>query len=148
MPTVMLSQHFTLDEFLASQTAAREGIPNQPDAAAMDHLKRTADVMEKVRTLLGSKPIIISSGYRGPQLNDAVGGSSTSAHCYGLAADFTCPGFGDPHEICLKLEPHLKELGVDQLIWEYASWVHLGLRDGEPRCQCLTIDNSGTRNGF
>jgi len=148
MPTVMLSEHFTLQEFTASQTAAREGIPNQPNAHELENLKKTAAVMEKVRTILGSKPIMISSGYRGPQLNAAVGGATNSAHCFGLAADFTCPGFGDDHDICLKLEPHMKELGIDQLIWEYDQWVHLGLTEGTPRYQCLTINNSGTRTGF
>lgn len=148
MPTVMLSPHFTLQEFTASQTAAREGIPNQPDAAALENLKKTAAVMEQVRTLLGSKPIMISSGYRGPQLNAAVGGATSSAHCFGLAADFTCPGFGDVYDICKKIEPHMKDLGIDQLIWEYDSWVHIGLRADEPRCQCLTINNSGTSSGI
>src|SRR5262245_23473454 len=148
MPTVMLSPHFSLAEFTASQTAAREGIPNQPDAAALENLKKTAAVMEKVRTILGDKPILISSGYRGPQLNAAVGGSTSSAHMVGYAADWTCPAAGDPLDICRVLVPHLVELGVDQLIWEYDSWVHLGLSAGPPRHQVLTIDNSGTRSGL
>jgi hypothetical protein len=42
----------------------------------------------------------------------------------------------------------MKELGIDQLIHEYDTWVHLGLRDGDPRHQALTIDTKGTRNGF
>jgi hypothetical protein len=151
MPTIMLSPHFTLDEFTASQTAAREGIPNTPDAAALANLKKTAETMEKVRTLCGNKPVIISSGYRGPQLNAAVGGASSSAHCYGLAADFTIPGFGDPHAICKAIEPHLKEWNIDQLIYEYASWVHLGLAippSTVARNQTLTINNSGTTYGI
>lgn len=148
MPTVMLSPHFSLQEFTASQTASREGIPNQPDAAAMTNLKRTADIMERVRLLLGEKPIIISSGYRGPQLNAAVGGATSSAHCFGLAADFTCPGFGDPHQVCKAIEPHLSELEIDQLIYEYSDWVHLGLSSGPPRHQTLTITNSGTTVGI
>lgn len=68
----------------------------------------------------------------------------------GLAVDFICPEFGPPRAICNKLEPHLRELGVDQLIYEYDAWVHLGLRplDMKPRHQMLTIDNKGTRHGI
>jgi zinc D-Ala-D-Ala carboxypeptidase len=148
MPTIMLSPHFTLQEFTYSQTAAREGIPNQPDEAAMENLHRTADVMEKVRSICGDFPVTITSGYRGPQLNAAIGGSSTSAHMFGLAADFIIPGAGDPHAVCKLIEPHMAELGIDQLIWEYEDWVHLGLSSGPPRCQALTINNYGTSTGI
>lgn len=149
MPTTQLTPHFTLEEFTASQTAARMGLDNTPTGQAYDNVKRCAEHMEKVRSLLGSKPILISSGYRSPQVNAAVGGSSTSAHMSGLAADFTCPGFGSPLEICQALEQFLPELAVDQLIYEYASWVHLGWSmTGAPRHQTLTIDNRGTRSGI
>ena len=147
MPT-KLTNHFTLDEFTASQTAARMGIPNVPDGDELANVRRTAEVMERVRTLLGNRPILISSGYRCPEVNRAVGGSSTSAHMTGLAVDFNCPGFGTPREICHALSPHMADLGVDQLIHEFDSWVHLGLSTGAPRMMALTIDSGGTRNGF
>jgi len=145
-----LSEHFTLDEFTASQTAAREGIPNEPDGQSLENLGYLAKTMEKVRTILGNRPIIISSGYRGPQLNEAIGGSKTSAHMYGLACDFTCPGAGTPTDICRVLEPHMQELHVDQLILEYPpnGWVHLGISREEPRYMALTITNSGTVSGI
>jgi zinc D-Ala-D-Ala carboxypeptidase len=143
-----LTPHFTLEEFTDSQTAARQGIPNAPPAHELENLKRTAEVMEKVRTLLGDKPILISSGYRSPKVNAAVGGSKNSAHISGLAVDFSCPSFGTPLAICRKLEPHMRELTVDQLIHEYGTWVHLGLNATTPRHMALTIDNRGTRNGF
>lgn len=146
----LLTPHFTLEEFTDSQTAARAGINNVPSPASREraNLLRTAEVMEKVRALLGDKPVLISSGYRGPKVNAAVGGSKSSAHMSGLAVDFSCPGFGTPRAICHKLHPHMKELGIDQLIHEFNSWVHLGLNDGTPRHMALTIDNKGTRNGF
>lgn len=146
--TTQLTEHFTLEEFILSQTAARMGNPNTPPPKELDNLTRLAETMEKVRTLLDGKPILVSSGYRCPAVNAACGGSSTSAHMSGLAVDFSCPGFGSPHDICLKLQPSLAALGIDQLIWEYSSWVHLGLSAGDARCMCLTIDNSGTRSGF
>jgi zinc D-Ala-D-Ala carboxypeptidase len=145
-----LTEHFTLEEFTDSQTAARKGINNVPPANSQErkNIQRTAETMEKVRTILGDKPILISSGYRSPQVNAAVGGSKSSAHMSGLAVDFSCPGFGTPLQICKKLHPHMKELGIDQLIHEYDTWVHLGLTDGAPRHMAMTIDNKGTRNGF
>jgi zinc D-Ala-D-Ala carboxypeptidase len=145
-----LTEHFALSEFTDSQTAARKGVANVPPANSRErkNLIRTAEVMEKVRTLLGDKPILISSGYRSPQVNAAVGGSKSSAHMSGLAVDFSCPGFGAPRAICKALEPHMRELGIDQLIHEYDTWVHLGLRDGDPRHQALTIDSKGARSGF
>lgn len=129
-----LSIHFTLEEFTLSQTAIRRGIKNDPPADVMDNLRRLARVMENVRTLLGS-PVLISSGYRSPELNEAVGGSKKSAHCRGLAADFTCPGYGTPREVALAIVR--SELIYDQVIWE-GTWVHLGLTEGEPRQDVLT----------
>jgi zinc D-Ala-D-Ala carboxypeptidase len=145
-----LTTHFTLEEFTDSQTASRQGIANVPSAGsqARKNIQRTAETMEKVRTLLGDKPILVSSGYRSPKVNAAVGGSKSSAHMVGLAVDFACPGFGTPIQICKKLEPHMKDLGIDQLIHEFTTWVHLGLRDSGPRHQALTIDNRGARSGF
>lgn len=149
MPAEMLSPHFSLSEFTVSETAARRGLNNQPATQQhYDNLKRTAETMEKVRTILGNKPIIVTSGYRSPEVNTAVGGASSSAHCSGLACDFSCPGAGTPLDICRVLEPHMAELGIDQLIWEYDSWVHMGLSAGAPRNMACTIDNNGFRTGF
>ena len=145
-----ITKNFTLQELTHSQTAARKGVRNIPHGHSHEYknLQRTAEVMELVRTILGGKPILISSGYRSREVNEAVGGSTGSAHIQGLAVDFTCPGFGAPLDICEALEPHMRELGVDQLIVEYSQWVHLGLTSGDPRHQCLTIDTKGTRQGF
>jgi zinc D-Ala-D-Ala carboxypeptidase len=145
-----LTEHFTLEEFTHSQTAARKNIPNAPAFGSPEraNLQRLADTMEKVRGILGDKPVLISSGYRSPKVNAAIGGSKNSAHMRGLAADFTCPGFGDPLAICEKLRPHMADLAIDQLIHEYVTWVHLGLSAGAPRQMALTIDHLGTRTGF
>jgi zinc D-Ala-D-Ala carboxypeptidase len=149
MTTTKLTDHFTLDEFTASQTAARMGIGNIPSGQELSNVQRTAETMEKVRTILGSRPVLISSGYRSPEVNRAVGGASSSAHMSGLAVDFTVPGFGSPIEICKALTPHMGELQIDQLIHEFDAWVHLGLAaTGAPRMMALTIDNGGTRQGF
>ncbi len=151
MPTTMLSANFSLAEFTKSQTAARQGIDNNPATPQhMKNLKRIAAVMEKVRALLGNKPISVSSGYRSPALNAAVGGASSSAHCAGLACDFECDAYGTPHQIAAFLAGYVEELGIDQLINEYPpnGWVHIGLKDGEARYQVATIDSNGFRIGL
>jgi zinc D-Ala-D-Ala carboxypeptidase len=145
-----LTPHFSLEEFVLSQTAARKNLPNMPPFGSPERasLQRLADTMEKVRDILNNHQILISSGYRSPKVNTAVGGSKNSAHMRGLAADFTCPDFGTPVEICKALKPHMADLAIDQLIHEYVTWCHLGLSAGAPRQMALTIDHSGTRTGF
>ena len=143
-----LTPNFSLEEFTDSQTAARQGLNNMPGPREMMNLQRLAGTMENVRVILDSKPILISSGYRSPKVNKAVGGSKGSHHMDGLAADFTCPGFGTPLAICKTLELHMRELGVDQLIHEYGTWVHLGLSAKDPRHMAMTIDIKGARHGF
>jgi hypothetical protein len=146
--TQQLTKNFTLSEFTDSQTAARKGLDNTPTGQNLENVRRTAETMEKVRALLGDKPILISSGYRSSKVNAAVGGSKSSAHMSGLAVDFSCPGFGTPKHICKTLASHMRELGIDQLIHEYDTWVHLGLSAGAPRHMAMTIDTKGTRTGF
>jgi hypothetical protein len=143
-----LSPHFTLEEMLYSDTAIAEGIDNSPDAQSMQNLSRVAQVMEQIRHFLGGHSVIISSGYRCPELNAAIGGATSSAHLYGLACDFTIPGFGTPEQICKRLTIGIEHLGIDQLIWEYDSWVHMGLSSGDPRYMALTINDNGTETGF
>ena len=145
-----LSAHFDLAEFTASQTAARLGIRNTPSAAELAELQRTAEMMERVRSILGNRVITITSGFRGRELNDhpAIRGSKTSAHVWGGAVDFICPGFGPPLEICRELATYGEALAFDQLIHEFASWVHIGRAPAGrvPRRQLLVIDSSGTRD--
>jgi len=119
-----LTKHFTLAELTVSQEAARRGISNEPDAEALENLKTLALTLEAVRELLGH-PVLISSGYRSPKVNSAVGGSRTSAHMQGLAADFICPGFGSPREIVNAISN--SQIRFDQLINEFGSWVHIGV---------------------
>lgn len=130
-----LSDHFSLAELTVSATAARRGISNVPPPLVIDTLILTADRMEKVRALLGDKPIIVLSGYRSPAVNAAVGGSKSSAHMTGHAVDFICPRFGTPAQVAAHLAKHLT--GFDQLIEEFGDWVHVGFGPGR-RGQKLT----------
>lgn len=146
--TTQLTPNFSLEEFLASDTAAEMGIDNSADADVVINLTRVAQVMEQVRHLLNDSAITITSGYRCPELNAVIGGSTSSAHLYGLACDFVSPAYGTPEAICEMIEGYVDILGIDQLIHEYDSWVHMGLCFGTPRGQCLTIDDNGTESGF
>lgn len=118
----MLSKHFTLAELTASEMALRKGIDNTPSPEIVHNLKKLASALERARELLGH-PIHISSGYRSPALNRAIGGSKKSAHMSGMAVDFTCPGYGSPKKVAKMLAQHMN---FDQLIYE-GTWVHLGL---------------------
>ena len=138
-----LSTNFTVDEFTASQTAAREGIDNDLPIELLPAAKRTAYGLEMVRTLLGDKPILISSGYRSAALNAAVKGSQGSQHLVAEAVDFTCPAFGTPAQIVNTLVK--SQLYYDQCILEFGRWVHISFSDS-PRRQALIIDHDGVRN--
>ena len=128
-----LTEHFMLEELVRSEIAVRKGLDNTPTEDIIQNLNILAGALERVRDLLGG-PIFISSAYRSPKVNSAVGGSKTSAHLEGLAADFVCPSFGTPKEICIEIAA--SGLAFDQLIYE-GSWVHLSV-DPRYRQQVLT----------
>lgn len=140
-----LSDHFTLAELTVSAAAARKGLDNTPPPEIVDQLILTADRMEKVRELLGGHPIRVTSGYRSPAVNRAVGGSATSAHRTGHAVDFTCPGFGTPAQVAAHLAKHLT--GFDQIIEEFGQWVHVGFGPGQ-RGEKLTARKVGGKTKY
>src|SRR5881396_1727480 len=93
-----LSDHFTLEQLIASEIATRKGIQNVPTPEQIVNLTELAATLEQVRELVG--PIHINSAFRSLRLNSAIGGSAHSAHLSGYACDFTAPGFGTPKEVC------------------------------------------------
>lgn len=127
---MQLSKNFTLEELTLSQEAVRKGLDNTPDHDTMENLRVLASGLETVRGALGNVPILVSSGYRSPKVNAAVGGSRGSQHLSGLAADFTAPKFGTPKEICLEIVA--SGIDFDQLIHE-GSWVHISFGPGMRR---------------
>lgn len=136
-----LSKNFTLAEFTKSQTALRMGIDNTPEGEHLEAAQALFEnVVQHVRDHFG--PTTINSGYRGHELNEAVGGSSRSQHCKGEAVDIEVPGVPNA-EVA---EWIAENLDFDQLILEFytpgipdSGWVHVSYRaDGENRNQVLT----------
>jgi zinc D-Ala-D-Ala carboxypeptidase len=134
-----LTEHFTLEELTASQVATRRRIDNTPAPRVIDNLNRVAAVLEAVRALI-KRPIVVSSGYRSPALNVAVGGAAKSAHVQGLAADINAVGMS-AHDLAQAIAG--SDIMFDQLIFE-GTWVHIGLCDGVPRRQVSTAHFGST----
>lgn len=121
-----IGKHFTLAELTHSQAAARKGLKNSPDAVALESLQLLVQhVLDPLREALG-RPIAVSSGYRSPLVNRAVGGASSSQHVLGQAADITVPGMHVTEVVA-----RIRDLGLpfDQLIDEFSDggggWVHV-----------------------
>jgi hypothetical protein len=140
-----LTEHFTFDELTASEAAERNGWENTPNETEFANLKRLAEFLEEVKTALGGKPIMVSSGYRGKQVNDAVGSKDTSQHRIGCAVDFRVPQL-TPDQVVKAIIA--SGLPYDQLIREFDRWTHISIPntpETAPRRQVLIIDKQGTR---
>ena len=138
---MQLSENFSLREYTKSQTASRKGIDNSPSDQHLDNaIALFQNVVQPVRDHFG--PTIITSGYRSPALNEAIGGSSTSQHSVGEAVDLEVLGVSTA-EVC---EWIASNTNFDQLILEFytpgdtnSGWVHVSyVKDGENRGQTLT----------
>lgn len=137
-----LSPHFSLAELVASSTAARLGLDNSPSGEIVSCLKITAEGMEEVRRMLGSRPIHVDSGYRCEALERVLCQKDFrkwcirrdkvpevdwpeyfqgKAHPKGWAVDFICPDAGTPLQIVQALKDVVR---YDQLIME-GNWVHI-----------------------
>ena len=137
-----LTEHFTLEEL--THTDHRE-FDNTPNDAEIANLQRLAEFLEKVKTALGGKPIMINSAYRSKQVNDAVGSKDTSQHRLGCAADIRVPMM-TPNEVIQVIIA--SGLEYDQIIREFDSWTHISVPnhlEDKPRKQALIIDKQGTR---
>ena len=135
-----LTEHFTISEFVRSDTATNRHIDNTPTPEVIDNLRALCrNVLEPARVSFGS-PIYITSGYRCPAINKAVGGKPTSQHLRGEAADLQVRGV----ENLRKLYRLIKDHGVfDQLLYESnrsgVRWIHVSYKESGNRRQA--IDN-------
>ena len=137
---VALSENFTLNEYIKSQTATRHGIDNTPSEEHLEKAKALfQNVVQPVRDHFGVT--IITSGYRGPELNSMIGGSERSQHCKGEAVDLEVPGTST-----LEVAEWIRDnLEFDQLILEFytpgdinSGWVHVSYTDAGNRGSVLT----------
>jgi len=135
-----LSKNFTLKEFTKSQTAERRDIDNTPNDEHLENAEFLfGNVVQKVRDNFG--PTTINSGYRGPELNEAVGGSKKSQHCHGQAADIEVPGVSN-YEVAKWITDNCD---FDQVILEFytpgvpdSGWVHVSYKKEGNRKSILT----------
>ena len=152
---MQLSKHFKLEEFTKSMTATRRGIDNTPGAGEIKNLENLCyEILEPLRAKF-DKPITITSGYRSPELSEAIGSKSTSQHCKGMASDIEI--FGVPN---IKVAYWIQaNCDFDQLILEFwnpkndkdinSGWVRVSYNEkGANRKQVLTYDGKSFENGL
>jgi hypothetical protein len=136
-----LTANFSLHELTKSETALRHNLPNDPDDIATHNLKVLCEqVLQPVRDHYG-KGVKVNSGFRHPDVNAAVGGSKTSDHCRGQAADIEIPGVPN-HELAEYIAKNYK---FTQVILEFytpgipdSGWVHVAYDPKDLKCQTLT----------
>jgi zinc D-Ala-D-Ala carboxypeptidase len=137
-----LSKNFSLEELTKSDTAVRRGISNVPSDDVTNNIQELVDnVLQPVRDRLG--PVVVTSGYRSPELNTAIGGSKTSDHCLGMAADIEVLGIDNK----ITAEYIRDNLVFTQLILEFykdgvpdSGWVHVSFDPKDLKKQVLRAD--------
>lgn len=138
-----LSVNFTLEEFTASDTAEHYGISNHPDQQVTNNLADLCTfVLQPLRDYLGV-PVTVTSGYRSPDLNTKLRGSSTSQHLTGQAADIVVPTWSNK-EVADYIRNNLP---FDQLIYEYPDddtgeidWIHVSFAGADNRYEALIAE--------
>ncbi len=137
-----LTKNFTLEEMCKSETALRLGLDNEPNDEQLANLVALCEcVLQPVRDHFG-KGVKVNSGLRTPEVNDRVGGSRTSDHCKGMAADIEIPGVANAD-----LARFIVDSGMEfrQVILEFytpgipdSGWVHVSYNPADNKKQVLT----------
>ena len=138
---MQLSKNFSLNELTKSDTALRHDMDNTPPPEAIECLRALCDnVLQPVRDHFG-KSVRVNSGYRHPDVNAKVGGSKTSDHCKGMAADIEIAGVPN-HELAQWIADNLE---YRQIILEFytrgvpdSGWVHVSYNPDDNKKQLLT----------
>jgi len=132
-----LSKNFSLLEVTRSSTAKRIGIDNAPNKEHLNNIQALIrKIVQPLRDAIG--PIRISSGYRSPELNRAIGGSNKSQHCKGQALDLQFWEGGEMNN--KKIYDWILSSGIDfdQMINEFDySWIHISFNEFKNRKQVL-----------
>jgi len=144
--TTWLSQNFTLEEMCKSSTAIKNGWDNTPSPNYINNLRLLcAHVLQPIRTHF-NLPVTVSSGFRSANLNRAMGGSNTSQHMFGQAADIEIKGVAN----YILWQFIADNLSFDQVIAEYleinspsAGWIHVSYKSSDNRGQTLSCVGPG-----
>ncbi len=140
-----LTENFTLQDLTGSDTAREQGLDNTPPPQALENLRQLAEGLERIQSLLAA-PLDISSAYRSPALNAAVGGAVGSHHLQGWAADIACPGFGTPLEVALAIG--VSSIEFDTVILEFGRWVHVSFAPSARRRLLSIYDGQDYAEGL
>jgi hypothetical protein len=136
-----MTKNFSLAELTKSETALRHNLPNLPGDDELNNLLLLcANVLQPIRDHYG-KGVKVNSGYRSPDVNAKVGGSRTSDHCRGMAADIEIPGVPNA-----ELAEYIRDnLPFTQVILEFytrgvpdSGWVHVSYDPQNLKKQALT----------
>jgi hypothetical protein len=146
-----LTKNFTLSEMTKSETALRHGMDNTPDQTVISNMQALAvHVLQPVRDHYG-KGVKVNSGYRSPDVNARVGGSRTSDHTRGMAADIEIPGVPN-HELAEWISANMP---YTQLILEFytrgvpdSGWVHVSYDPANLKKQNLTATKEGGKTVY
>ena len=138
---MQLTSNFSLKELTVSETATRKGLDNTPNEAITANLKTLAEtILQPLREHYG-KSVKVNSGYRSPDVNASVGGSKTSDHCKGQAADIEIAGVANG-DLAQYIADNFK---FTQVILEFytqgipeSGWVHVSYDANDLKCQTLT----------
>ena len=138
---MQLTKNFSLAEMIKSETALRNGLDNTPGEVEIENLKRLCEyVLQPLRELYG-RGIKVNSGFRHPDVNAAVGGSRTSDHCKGMAADIEIPGIPN-YDLAKYIADYFY---FTQVILEFytpgipdSGWVHVSYDPNNLKRQTLT----------
>lgn len=145
-----ISKHITYQEATNSKKARELGLSNDPPPEVLSAMKLTAVMLfEPLRQIIG-RPVGISSFYRSPEVNRAIGGSATSQHCKGEAIDIDGEITGVDNGLIFET---LRLMDFDQLIWEFGTqdapnWVHVSYRRQGNRRQVLRSVKQGTATRY
>lgn len=143
---VKLGAYFTLEELCVSQTAARRGLSNKPSEEVVKNLGfLVIEVLDPLRIAVG-KPLVVTSGYRSPEINRLIGGAPTSDHILGRAADVHQPEMRVRDLMRLVLH---KNIPFDQMIDEFdGAWLHISFRRDGNRRQILEATHQGGKTWY
>jgi hypothetical protein len=144
---LQITKHFSLREMTRSAKGQELGLKNDPPPELMPNILKICERLEQVRAHYG-KPITVRSCYRSPEVNKAVGGSKTSAHRFGLAADFLVDGVANI-DVARWCRDNIAD--YDQIIYEFGptGWVHMGFTvTSQPRKQLLSAVKQGGKTVY